>query len=223
MPVLRIPGESVGLRQNLVAGRFSEAITERPIETFTASLSYAQNGVEGSFATRLLRKPGGYFALHHTPDRETPSLNGADPVTLVLALLRPDQPPLQLARDVPGSDLAIVGDQIGIGNQRKNVARLAGAPFTFVATVPPAPVMLNGLVLFDGDPEVPATAIAVRAGALPAVTTDPTGRFRIPALPVAETVTLTFDDGTTQTERLIRPDYAAAQMTTTFSIPSPAP
>lgn len=221
MPALRLPETRIDLRQGLAAGRFSEAITERPIEGFTATLDYAHAGGGGTFAAVLAIKPGGWFTLHLHPDRDMPDLSGAGTVTLTLRFSREGQPDVTVAQDVPGAELALVETTLTVAGQEVTAHRIAAAPFAFAAEVQPRAVLLDGLVLFDDDPETPAAGVTITAAPAAPVAADGEGRFRIPALPVAESVTLAFDDGGDVTERTLRPDYARPAMTVTFSIPSP--
>lgn len=221
MPALHLPSSHVDLRQALATGRFSEAITERPIEGFSAALDYAHANGGGTFAAVLATKPGGWFTLHLHPDRDMPDLSGAGTVTLTLRLSREGQPDVTVAQDVPGAALALVETTHTVAGQEVTARRIAAAPFAFAATVEPRSVLLDGLVLFDNDPETPAAGVTVTAAPAAPVATDGAGRFRIPALPVTERVTLAFDDGGDVTERTLRPDYPRPAMAATFSIPSP--
>jgi len=221
MPALRLPAPQIDLRQALVTGRFSEAITERPIDGFDAALDYAHADGGGTFPAVLSTKPGGWFTLHLQPDRDMPDLSGTGTVTLTLRLSRAGQPDVTVAQDVPDAALALVDTTRTVAGQEVTARRIAAAPFAFAATTAPRSVLLDGLVLFDNDPETPATGITVTAAPADPVATDGAGRFRIPALPVSARVTLAFDAGGAVTERTLRPDYPRPAMAATFSIPSP--
>lgn len=224
-------------RQALATGRCVEAVTGRVIEDFTAVLGYSHAGGSGTFRTVLARKPGGYFALHLHPRRDVPDLSLAGTVTLTLRLSQPSRPDVLVLRQVPGTDLAPVETARTVASQDVTVARIPAAPFVFTVTTPPAPVQLDGLVLLDNDPDTPAdgvtatVAVTVAGGdpatsgaataPTPPVVTDARGRFRIPAMPVAHVVTLSFDNAGQATERRLLLDYTRPVMDVAFSIPSP--
>lgn len=221
MAVLHLADTRLDLRQVLASGRFFEAFTERAIDGFTAELSYDGVGRAGRFATTLVTKPAGYFALHSNPSRALPDLAAAGSVTLTLRLVRPGEADVVVTQDVSGADLALVETEATVAGQQVTTLRVDGAPFTFNARVLPPPVLLDGLVLVDHDPETAAAGATVTAAPLAPVVTDEHGRFRIPALPVAETVDLEFDHDGRRTELEFLPDYARTAMTATFSIPGP--
>lgn len=216
-----LPEQRIDSRQVLAAGRFSEEITERPIEGFAAALTYAHAGGSGQFPAQFTAQPGGYFALHISPGRQMPDLSGAGAVTLTLTLSRPGETDLVLDEGTTGAELAVVDQAQTVFGQVVAAPVVSGAPFRFTATIPPQAVLLDGIVILDNDPDAPATGISVTAAPAPPVVSDAEGRFRIPALPIAETVTITFDDGVTQTDRPIQPDYSRTTMAASFSIPSP--
>ncbi len=78
--------------------------------------------------------------------------------------------------------------------------------------MPPAPVLLDGLVLFDNDPDTPAADIDVTALGAPRSSPDAEGRFRISALPLEEMVTCA---STTRApdRHPFRPDHTSTAMT----------
>lgn len=221
MTDLRFPTSSLALRQSLATGRLYEQFTERGFPDFTARLAYSHAGGSGTFPATLLKKPAGYFSLQLSPERDMPDLSAASTVDLTLTLEIPGRVPTDLPRAVTGADLEVVEETRTIGGRSVTLRRIAAAPFTFEAALPPAPVLLDGLVLLDNDPETPAVGIDVTAPGGPTVVTDGEGRFRIPALPLQQTVTLRFDDGTTQGDVPFSPDYTRATMSAVFSIPSP--
>lgn len=212
------------LRQALATGRVVEDVSGLLVERYTAVLEYAHAAGSGRFPTTLARRPGGYFALHLVPARDMPDLATAGTVTLTLRLSRPGRTDVMVVREVPGTELAPVEEALAAAGHDVTVTRVPAAPIAFSVAVPPAPVRLDGLVLFDSDPDAPADGVAVSAapaGPTGPVVSDPTGRFRIPALPTVETVTLMFDTGGRVTEHQLRPDYSRRAMAAVFTIPSP--
>ncbi len=221
MTTLHLPSATVGLRQALATGRAFERFTELGFAAFTASLAYRHPGGGGVFATTLASRPAGYFALLLSPERDMPDLAAAGAVELTLTLEIPGRAPIALALATTGADLAVVEETRRVAGQEVVVRRVAGAPFRFAAAVPPRPVLLDGLVLFDNDPDTPAAGVGVTAQGAPPVVSDAEGRFRIPALPLVESVMLRFAHGAAQTDQSFRPDYGQAAMAATFAIPSP--
>jgi hypothetical protein len=220
MKTLHLAETAPPVRQALATGRFTETITGRAIEGFTATLGYTHAGGVGTFPTTLATKPGGYFALHLHPDRDVPDLSGAGTVTLTLRLARPGAADAVAVRQVPGTELAPTEVTRQVAGQQVTIRRVAAAPFVFSVAVPPAPVLLDGLLLWDGDPAEPADGVTVTAAPAAAVVTDARGRFRIPQLPVEEEVSLTFDDSDQVIARTLRPDYSRPVMDVAFAIPS---
>lgn len=210
-----------GQRQVLAQGRLSERLTGRGLAGFDARLDYAHAGGRGRFPAVLAVRSGGWFALHLDPSRDMPALAGAGPVRLTLHVMRPGTPPHDVVLDVDGAGLAVTETEQIVAGQAMRVARIADAPFEFDIAFDPAPVLLDGLVLFDGDPEMPAAGVTVTIATLPDRVTDAGGRFRVPALPLAQEITLSFELGGTPAHHSLRPAWGAGTMTRTFPIPSP--
>ena len=217
------------LHQAVATGRFVEAVSDRPIEEYDAALEFSHAGASGVFPTMLVRRPGGWFALHLVPARDMPDLSTAGTVMLTLRMRRPGRPEALAVREVPGTGLAPVPEERTVAGYPMTLTTVPAAPVTFSVTVPPMPVQLDGIVLLDNDPSTPADGVTVTvspedpASPVGPVVTDPTGRFRVPALPVAEVVTLAFaldggDDDTTECH--VRPDYSRRVMHAVFTIPS---
>nr|WP_298248535.1 hypothetical protein [uncultured Halomonas sp.] len=221
MTQLALASKIVPMRQVLVRGRFYETLTNRGIMGFNATLDYSHAWDKGTFRTAQTVLPGGYFALHLDPGRTMPDLTGVDSVTLILKLTRASAPPITAQADVDGAALAITEQIRSVGSQPVKVHRIEGAPFAFELSVPPAPMLLDGLLLRDNDPADPAAGVTVSASGIPDVITDSEGRFRIPALPFSESLPLRFDDGGTVSERTLRPTWGDGPMARTFSLPSP--
>jgi hypothetical protein len=223
MSALAFASTLIGQRQTLATGRFFERLTERAITGFDAHLGFAHAGATGVFATTLATRPGGWFGLHLDPGRDMPDLAGAGAVTLTLTVTRARPPAAPITRTlvVTGADLAVVEVQRMVDGQALTVQRISAAPFRFEIALDPAPVLLDGLVLRGGDPADPAAGVTVRIAGLPDAVTDAEGRFRIPALPISDSVTLAFDAGGTVTEHDLRPAWGTGAMTATFAIPSP--
>ncbi len=221
MRALGLADTTIDTRASLATGRFFERITQRVFEGYEATLGYSHAGGNGTFATTLAAKPGGYFSLHLHPSRDLPDLSGAGLVTLSLTLRQEGRPDVVVDRDVDGADLARVETDLTIGGQAVHGVSVASAPFHFTAAVPPAPVRLEGLILHDHDVEAPAAGVTVTAAPAAPVVSGSDGRFAIPALPVTESLTLTFDDAGTVTEVIVRPDFARHAMSVAFSVPTP--
>lgn len=220
MTRLLLADSTIDMRASLATGRFFEQITERPLSDFTAALEYSHSGGAGTFETALSTKPGGYFTLHAHVVRDLPDLGDADEVTLRLRLGRDGFPDQVATRVVAGEHLARVEVPLTVGGQPVRGVGLAAAPFHFSVGVPPRPVRLEGLVLRDHDLESPAAGITVTVAPAAAVVTGADGRFTIPELPVAESLSLTLDDAGSETTVTLRPDYDRHSMSVTFSVPT---
>lgn len=220
MTGLAFPSRRVGLRQALVTGRAWERFTERGLPVHEAQLRGSHAGGGAVFRTGLTLRPGGWFALHLDPARDMPDLAAAGAVTLTLTLRARGLAPVERSLNVTGADLALVEVPLLVAGQALTAERVAGAPFAFSVAVDPPPLLLEGLVLRDHDPAEPAAGVAVRANGADAAVTDAEGRFRIAALPLAESVTLDFDDTAATTTHVLRPDWGRRVLSATFSIPS---
>ena len=218
---------AVSLRQVLAQGRFYEAITNREIAGFAASLSYSHADGEGIFDTRLAIKPAGYFALSLDPSSTMPNFSAYDSITLTLTLTKqPSTASITAQKDVASAQLALVEQEYSVNKQTLKLLRVSGAPFVFDdIAVEPEPFLLDGLLLRDNDPEDPVGGVAVTVVGFDEIqvkNTDSEGRFRIATLPISETVTLQFTDAdnTIVTKQTLRPAWGHGSMSKTFSLPS---
>jgi hypothetical protein len=221
MRAIRLADTTIETRASLATGRFFEQITQRSFTSFHAALDYSYAGGDGTFVTSLSTKPGGYFTLHLHAIRDLPELSGAGPVTLTLRLEREGRPNVAVTRDIDGADLVLVETLVTLGGHQVRGVSIAAAPFHFSVGVPPDPVRLEGLVLYDHDLEAPAAGVTVSAAPAAPVVTGSDGRFTIPALPVVPSLPLTFDDSGTVTDIVVRPAYGWHAMSVTFSVPTP--
>lgn len=221
MSRLALASTTVPIRQVLAQGRFYESITNRGMAGFHATLGYSHAGGEGIFRTAQTILPEGYFALHLDPGNTMPNLSQVDSVTLILTLIRASAAPVIAQVNVDGADLSLEEQEHTVNNQLVRVHRISGAPFVFDMPVEPKPILLDGLLLRNSNPEEPAGDVEVSVlGITETVVTNPEGRFRITTLPISETVTLQFDDNGTVYKRTLRPAWGNGSMTQTFSLPS---
>lgn len=215
---------AVSMRQVLAQGRFYEAITNRGFVGFHATLSYSHAAGEGVFVTTQTILREGYFALHFDPSSAMPDFSQVASVTLTLTLVHASAAPvIAHIEDVDVADLSLEQQQHTINNQLITVSRVSGAPFVFNISIEPQPILLDGLLLHNHDPEEPAVGVAVTILGDAGITiknTDDEGRFRITALPISETVTLQFNDNGTLSQRTVRPAWGNGSMAQTFSLPS---
>ncbi len=215
---------AVSMRQVLAQGRFYEAITNRAIVDFDATLSYSHADGKGVFRTAQAILPQGYFALHFDPSSAMPDLSKVGTVTLTLTLVHASAAPVSAhSQDVDAADLSLEEHEHIINNQLVKVLRVSAAPFVFDIAIEPQPILLDGLLLHNHDPEEPAVGVAVTILGYDAIkikNTDDEGRFRITALPISETVTLQFNDNGTLSQRTVRPAWGNGSMAQTFSLPS---
>lgn len=217
--MLTLSSDPLVLRQVLGSGRLSERITNRGFEDFDATMRFEHAGGSGSLPIRLHRKPGGYFALQLAPDREMPDFSEFGTVTLTVRFEIPGKTPEDVTMRPAGTALAFVERTLSVGGQSVTASAISGAPFDFSLVLPPKPVALAGTILRNNDPADPVIGATVSAlPALPA-STDDLGRFRIPALPVLEKLTLSIDDGGNVTEVTFRPDFTKPENLLTLSLP----
>lgn len=210
-------------RQVLAQGRCYEKITHRPIMDFAAVLSYRHSGGEGTYHTALALRSAGYFALHLDPSSTLPDLPDHADITLTLTLMHALFPPVTAQINVPSAALAVVEKKFSENDQAFKVPWIAGAPFIFDMAIAPTPILLDGLLLRNNDPDDPAAGVAVSIEGFAGYEvqdTDSEGRFRITALPISETVTLQFSDKGNVTRRTLRPAWGSGSMAKTFSIAS---
>lgn len=216
--MLALSTDPLALRQALGRGRLSERITNRGFDDFDATMRFSHVGGSGSLPVRLLRKPGGYFALQLAPDREMPDFSDIDTVTLTVRFEIPGNPPIDVPRTLAGAALALVERTLSVGGQSVTASAISGAPFDFSHVLAPKPVALAGTVLRNNDPAEPVAGATVTASPAPPASTDALGRFRIPALPVLETLTLSVDDAGNVTEAPFRPDFTKPENLLTLSL-----
>lgn len=211
---------SLSVRQVLVHGRVSEAVTHRVFDDFTVALSYANAAGQGALAVRLQRKSGGYYALHLDPVRDMPDLSQDGAVTLALTITLAGRAPLVLQKDIPAAEFARAAKPVAIGAQILDAHVLVGAPFVFDFILPARPVGLRGIVLENHDPEAPLAGIKIRAGDAPQVISGANGRFAIDALPVTEIVSIELEGAGPVETVDFRPDYEIPVNTITLSLGS---
>lgn len=219
MTLIASPG-TPSVRQVLVHGRLREALTGRVPTDTTISVHWEQGAKGGALDLTLVMKPGGFFAFHGDPVLDLPDFSGGGDVTLRICLERADCPPVEAPLNVPEAQLVPVNTALTIDGLSVSVFKVPGAPFEISPLVPPRPFALEGYLIRDFDPDVPAAGVKVSVpGALPA-TSDGNGWFYIPTVPPGETVTATFTDGDADpADHTFQPDLADAKTTLTLSLP----
>ena len=211
------------LRQVLIFGRVREAITGRALNDGVLSAHYVQGPRNGDLDLTLEIKPGGWFAFQGDPARNVPDFSGGGDVTLSVRIAYADRPPVEATLTRPEAELQISATPVTVDGDILTVQSVSGAPFEINLVVPVRPVALEGVLIRDFDPEVPAVGVTVTTPGVPPVVTDLAGRFFIPALPAAETVVLSFDDGGTLADHSFQPDFADAKNTLSLSLPLASP
>ncbi|MGV8937568.1 MAG: hypothetical protein ACOH2J_10625 [Allorhizobium sp.] len=211
---------SLGVRQMLVRGKVSQAVTGRVFDDFTIGLSYTNAAGQGKLPVGLQRKSGGYYALHLDPIRAMPDLSQDGAVTLILSVTLPGRAPLVVQKTIGASEFARVAKPVTIGQQTLVAFVLAGAPLVFDVVLPASPVGLRGIVLEKHDPEAPLAGVKIRAGNAPEVISGANGRFAIDALPVTETVSIELEGAGPVETVDFRPDYEIPVNTITLSLGS---
>ena len=86
--------------------------------------------------------------------------------------------------------------------------KVPGAPFDFSHTIVPSPVGISGTVISSTDFETRIDNATIAIAGVPDVTTDGSGNFSVPALPAAETISLTISKGPKTKTFSYRPDYS---------------
>lgn len=218
--MIRLADRTLGLRQVLASGRVADAVTGRGLDGFDITLRFTHGGGSGELPGALALKPDGWFAVQLRPAAQMPDLATVGPVTLTVRVTVPGRPPVEARQVVDGSELALVERSVRVSDTETVVEYVAGAPFTFSITLPPQPVALAGMVVRDHDPDVPVAGVELRADDGPPVVTDARGRFFLPALPVAESVTLALIEGEDQSVITYRPDFSRPVNTVTLSRPT---
>lgn len=210
-------------RQALISGRIREAVTGRAVDGCTIQATYAQGPRTGVFTATTATKPGGWFVLHADPSRDVPDFSGGGDVTLTVRIDCPDRTPAEASLVRPEADLLVVDRTVTINGTAQSILAVSGAPFEISPLLALPPVALEGTLIRDFDPESPASGVTVTAAPAAPVISDAAGRFFIPALPPAETVTLALEDGASLVDHSFRPDYSRRKNTLTLSLPIASP
>lgn len=196
-------------RQNLIWGRLSEAISKRTFDAFDVKISYEKNGTTASIPTQLTRKSGGYFALSVASLSGVPDFVGVTGnVKLIAEFSVSGQAPFQIDKTINISDLRPVSSNIVLDGKTFLCRKVPGAPFDFSHTIVPSPVGISGTVISSTDFETRIDNATIAIAGVPDVTTDGSGNFSVPALPVAETISLTISKGPKTKTFSYRPDYS---------------
>lgn len=211
---------AAGLRQVLACGRVSDAVSGRGLEGFDVALRHSSDAGSGAFPARIVRKPGGWYALHLVPARQMPAPAGTGEVTLVARFTVPGRLPVEEVQVVDRSWFAVSRRQLPVGGRVLLVDGVDGAPWSVSVAVAPPPVALRGMVVRDHDAGSPAAGVSVAVPGVPPVVTDPGGRFHLPALPVAHAVQLTLTAEDQRTVVTLRPDHDRPVNIVTLSLPS---
>lgn len=223
MTLIASPG-TPSLRQVLIQGQVREAVTGRVLSDGIITVHFQQGTKSGTLDLTLVQKPGGYFAFHCDPSRDLPDFSGGGEVTLRVRLEWPDRHPVEMSIPVPEAQIVPAKTWLDIDGTSISALKVPGAPFEVRPLAPSRPFALEGYLIRDFDPEVPAIGVTVSVpGAVP-VTSDVTGRFFIPAIPPAETVTATFSEPSDQdeppsVEHTFQPDPDRLKTTLTLSLP----
>lgn len=205
-------------RQVLIRGRVGEAITGRSYEDFHVLIEAEQGPTTCALPVTVANKPGGWYVAHLGPRGTWPVFAEGVEVTLRVTITLAGREPQVLSEAVEPSALQLATVDRSLGEQEVTTTRIAGAPFTFDLTVDPLPVSLKGMVIRNHDPADPLAGVTVTADASPPVQTDARGQFFIPALPVAEAITLALTGGGDPTNVNLIPDYARRVNTVTISL-----
>ena len=211
------------LRQVLIFGRVREEITGRALNDGQLSARYTQGPRDGDLHLALATKPGGWFAFHGEPSQAVPDFEGGGDVTLTVRVVCAGRPPVEASVTRPEAELQISTSPVTVDGDVLTIQSVSGAPFEINLVVPVRPVALEGVLIRDFDPEIPAAGVTITTPGVQPVVSDATGRFFIPALPAAETVTLTFDDGGDVADHSFKPDFADAKNTLSLSLPIASP
>ena len=215
---------TLSIRQAFGTGQLTEEITGQPFENFDVTMTYSHVGGSGPLPVTLLKKPGGFFALQFPPARAMPDFSAQTDVTLTVTIAIQGRAPFDVSQTVSATALALTDTVSKVGGSPITYRRINGAPFDFSAQVAPHPVALQGIILRDHDPANPISNVTVTTtpiGPNSAVTSDADGIFFIPALPVAEAITLDLEEGGTQIGIPFRPDFAKPVNRLILSLPTP--
>lgn len=213
--------QQLAVRQVLAAGRLAERITDRGIADVSGTLSF-RVGVAAPWrplAVQFAARAEGFFAFSLHPEREFPNLSAFASVTLRAEFARVAVSIASVERTVLGSALTLETRTSTIADQTFRGVGIRGAPFDLSVEVDPAPVALAGIVLRNHDPAQAIAGVQVAAGVSRTVT-DSTGRFFLPALPLAARISLELTEGAMTTPFPLHVDYARPVNHVTVSLAS---
>ncbi len=225
--MIRVADPRLSAAQAVVVGRAFDNVSGRGLADFDVTVTYAHPGGagqpagSGTLPVRLAHRADGWFVLYLTDVARMPDLTAPATVTLTARLTAPGRDAVELSRDVPGADLAVVDTTTEVGGAPVVVPGMPAAPWSFSVPVAPRAVALDGIVLRAHDPDSVVSGVTVSAPGSAPVVTGPDGRFFLPALPVLAVVTLTLTEpgAGPATQVPFRPDYDRPVNVVTLSLP----
>lgn len=211
------PALSLPTRVVVAGGRAAERLTEVGLEVVDATLVARVGADVFAMPVKFHAKPGGYYAMQLDPSRDYPSFPEGSTVTLEVTMTLADGTVETRSADVPAADLAPTARTQELAGQDFRVIDLPGAPVTIDVRRDPSAVMLEGLVLTNGNPASPGAGLDVTVGGTGPFTTDADGRFRTGPLPLTTSVAVSITDGDDTTNSTYNLDFSAALNRATFS------
>lgn len=205
------------IRQALVKGRISEAMTGRALIPTRVTFEIEHGSVRRIVSAAFGPRDGGYYSLSVSGGAGVPEPPPADTLTLHLSLALADGRTATAARNITGADLARVARSVAFLSGPQAAPVIFGAPFAFDFVLPPPSVTLSGTVILDHDPAQPVLAATVSIGPLTTLT-DAAGRFRLTPLPLTTPLTVNVDRAGTETDFTFHPDFSSRVNSTTLSL-----
>lgn len=188
-------------RQALITGQIVDSLTGSGVAPDSLGLEMKLPGesVYRAVPVNCRLGAGGYFTFHGVAVHAFPqSLEVDEELELRFTVIANSYTALQISAQVAASAITALATSSEIGGHVLEM-RIVSAPVLHqVLEISPLPVGINGLVISDHDLASPLEGASVQVIApvvQPAVLSNEQGRFRINALPLAQSVTLQVELG----------------------------
>lgn len=196
----------IACRQVITFGSVCDQLSGGGLQGFTVALGYRDEQGHGKLPIDLSFGAGGWFAAHFGIASLPGDFPHGSQVQLTADFAAPGHQPAQLQVQVPAATFGLVEFSLP-RHPESTLLRLAGPPVHLEARLPPLPVGLRGIVVYDNDPASPVPGASVEVPGLAPVTADDQGRFALAALPVAAQLQLRVSDGTHHQIHHLTVDY----------------
>ncbi|MGD9749797.1 MAG: hypothetical protein AB7W59_02260 [Acidimicrobiia bacterium] len=205
------------LRQVLVSGRVSEAITGRALAGFTAQLDVVGDGWARSLPVDATLKAQGWYALSCSGPSGHLILPPEDEVELRLSITLPDGRRGRAGVTSTGAELTPVRQPVTIAGEIHDLLVVPAAPIRLDCSIPPAPIALSGQVIIDNDPRATVAGATISIGEL-TTTSDASGSFQLGPIPLEAVLVVQIIADAASVEATFRPDFTNRNNTAVFSV-----